>query len=427
VPEAAAGVRIQQVGDTYYAHLDMVVLEFTDLRRSRDAGVYAHVTATTKLDAEDPLAGGEVVGWAPLQLASPTSRKTYLAGCTMPIPPADLMEACRLVDRSWRDSFTPSPLVPRKPSPASWLVPGWMPIRATSIVYCDGDTGKSIFALYFAVSALAGRAFGPWAIAPVHSALYLDFEDEQAAHEERLHGVLGPANLPDPGARLQYMDMRGMVLSDMIGRVRQICARLKTELVIVDSLAAAAGGEVEGAEAAIRTLSTLRSLTGASRLVLGHVNAVGAQQVEGIPRLYGSVYNRNHARATIYLAKEIINDTDSILTAHLDKHNRGPALPPVGFRMGWAGPHSTDVVIVSAEADYSRAAPMVRIIEALRRGKSKVQQLVEATGLKENSLRSYLSRLEKRDIARNRNATTRGPGIEGEWFLVDSKRNSDPR
>lgn len=412
-------MRVERIGDLYFANLDGVVLEFQDIRRGKDGGIHAHVTATVE---------GNVVGWAPLQLGSPTSRKTYLLGCHAAVASADLMEACRQVDHLWRESFTPATLTPRKPRPDSWLVPRWMPLRGTSIVYADGDAGKSYFALAFAASALAGRTFGPWSIAPVQRVLYLDFEDTQETHEERLYGILGPANLPDPGDRLRYMDMQGSVLSDLIDRVRQLCAAERVDLVIVDSLAAASGGEVEGAEAAIRTLSALRSLTMASRIVLGHVNAMGAAQTEGIPRLYGSVYNRNLARALIWLAKEDIGEAgvEKVWTAHLEKHNKGTGQRPTGFRAIFTDdPDATDVLITAAEADYSRASPTLRIIEALRRGAREPQQIADAVGMKANAVRVYLGRLEKRNIVSNRIATVGGRGKEGEWFLVDRNRNSE--
>lgn len=418
-------MRVERIGDDYYVTHEGLLLEFHNIRRGKESsGIHAHVT-TTLNDGT-----GTVVGWAPLQLGSPPSRKTYLGECSAALTPGAFREICRQVDLHWRASFSPTTLVSRKPSPNSWLVPGWIPLGATSVLYADGDTGKSFFALHFAVSALAGRPFGPWAIAPVRRVLFLDFEDDQVTHEERLHGILGPANLPEPGDRLRYLDMGDAVLSDVIDRVRYLCASEQIDLVIIDSLAAAAGGEVEGAEAAIRTLKACRALTGVTRLVLGHVNAVGAAQSEGIPRLYGSVYNRNHARATIYLAKEEIGEAGSekVWTAHLDKHNKGRGQRPVGFKALFSGDlDSTDVLVTSTEADYSRAAPMTRIIDALRRGAHTPTAIAALSGLDVKLVRDYLGRLAKRGIVVNRSTTVGGRGQEGEWYLIDRKHyNEEP-
>ena len=414
----------RKFGDDYYVTLDadtMLVVKFENLRRAKDGGgLVAQVTATR---------AGVEIGWNPLTLASDVSRKTYAKNASGDIDTDDLRRACRLIDRLWREAIPVEDLSPRRPAPGSWFIQDWMPARSTSVLYCDGGTGKSIFALYLAVSAIVGVPFGgptaPWRPAPIYRCLYLDFEDDREGHDERLHGILHASGLKLPSEdRIKYMGLKGYMLSEQIERVRRACDEFNIDLVILDSISLAASTEVEGADAAIRTLGALGSLQAQTRIALGHVNAVGRQQSEGIPSLYGSVFFSNIPRAVIYLARERIGEYESHLTAHLVKHNRGPAKHPVGWKMVFDDtPGSTNVGITSTEPDMTRAPLKLKVIQELRRGKMDTVLLAAACGCTPDTLRPVLAALLKnRVINHEETESPGGRGRKSYWGLVDKNR-----
>lgn len=374
-----------------------------------------------------------LVSWGNVQLASGPSRAVFLKtlredGITVDLPKGRLSRACLLIDKLEREGTEPAPMRPRKPSPDSWLVPGWMPLHGTTILYGPGGTGKSLLGLYFGVCALSGRMCGPWGIAPVGKVLYLDWEEADAVpHEERLHGILGPGGFADLGDRFLYRTMKAP-LSDGIERLRYLVDKHEVDLVIVDSLSAASGGEVEGAEAALRTLTALRSLSRCSVLVIGHVNALGVTQTEGIPKLYGSIFNTNLARATIYLAEENLSEQEKILTAQLPKHNRGGSRRPVGFRLVFSDdPASTDMLVTANDPDLSALPHGEQILAFLKEcplGKETVTAIAAGTGIDVAKVKVNLHRLKKRNKVVSLTVTAGGRGNKGEWGLVDTKRNS---
>src|SRR5262249_49827753 len=114
-------------------------------------------------------------------------------------------------------------------------------------------------------------------------------------------------------------------------RLRQDVARLRVVDVIVDSVVPAAGPEAEGAEAAVRLMSVLRSLgPNVSRLLLGHVPKGEANQ-GGPTYSFGSVFYWNLSRSVWEIRSDDEDREHLRLSLTHKKLNAGPKLPPSGL------------------------------------------------------------------------------------------------
>lgn len=411
-----SGLRWWKYGDDYYVSLDrerLLYLAFRDLRRGRDGGgLIAQVEVTE---------AGQDFNWSLVTLGSDPSRSVYVRGAKGAITTEQMRAACRLIDRLYRVGEPAAPLVAREPTADEWFMPQWIPRRNSTVFYGDGGAHKSRLAMALAVCGLHKRQLPGWPVEPITGGvLYLDWETNRQTHEYRLWRFLRPANLPD-SPRLIYRRMT-MPLGEDIRALRVEVDQRGIELVIVDSFAQASGGESEGwSDMSVRTFDALHTLD-TTNLVISHIPK-GAANGSDIPPPWGSIYNQNIPRSTIFCAK---TDTDDrhvkLVTATHRKSNEGALMDPVGFRFVYDA--DGNWVIQAAEADDSHASPMVKIFNALRRGETTVTGVSVSAGLDAVLVRVYLNRAQSRNLVVNRSVTPGGRGKEGEWYLVDRKRDN---
>lgn len=409
----AETISFKKLGDSYFASLADLVLEFSQLREHSDG-------MTTDVSATDMLSGA--THWARVTLASAVSRNTFIksaseAGITQP-KPGEFARACHMVVQAERKGDPAVELGAAPPAPDNWLVPGWIPRGETTILYGDGGVGKSLFCLAAAHAGLEGQRIGEagvWHVSRVSAVLYLDWESQQADHEARRWGLAKTTGREAPPG-LYYKPMH-RPLTELIGAVRADVARLKIELVIADSLAPASGAEPEGSDAAVRTMNALRSLSPATRLVTAHVSKMAADQTKGNVRPFGSVYVRNLARSTIFCSQEEQDSQDErVVTYTHTKSNNGALQKPTALR--YLFDEAGHVVIQPFEADLSRAGLNSRILNALRAGALETGTLAEELEEPFGTVKKALQRLENRDKVVRITGTSGGRGQKQQWGLA---------
>jgi archaellum biogenesis ATPase FlaH len=416
VPE----IQVQPIGDRYLVTVPDLVLEFAHVRDHTE-GLAAELTIYRVATGDRH--------WGKLSLASPPSRAASVKAAERsgPCPglAAILDEACFQIVQRERLGTPAAPLLAMPPSPDAWLVPGLLPLGETSILYGDGASGKSLLALALALAGCTGFPLGKaerWRVAPLRGALYLDWESRREDHAERLWGLSRIHGAGEPVETIRYRAMtRG--LGEELTAVAQDCAAAPTDLVIVDSLGAAAGAEPESADAAVRTLNALRTLAPATRLVIAHVSKAAAELDKGRPKPYGSVYVSNLARSTVLaLASDQVAADELTVTYHHTKVNRGPRMPARALSFAFDG---GEIDVRAVDPDLTRAGLPERIIAALRDGAESVAVLAKHLGAKEGTLRSTLTRLEKRGNVVRIGESGRGRGQETQWGLAFTKRGNE--
>jgi len=411
--------QVRQFGDVVVALFagTRIVMEFTKFHEHRDA-LSAEITVSTE--------AGEL-HWSRLNLAA-TNGRHQVVKALEEVHPLEgwrgmLDGACQAVARHLRSGEPCVPMVPTPPSEDRWLVPGLIPLHETTIIYADGGSGKSLFGLALLLSGLTQHALGgPWRVAPIRHALYLDWESMRRAHEGRLWGLTRHLEEPPPGRLLHRRLWRPLM--DEIGEIRTTAAKEHTDVVIADSLAPASGVDPEGANASTSTFNALASLEDSTRIVLAHMSHAGMESGHGRP--YGSVFNRNLARSAIEIkADESEDQSELTMTMYHRKMNEGRKQPPSALTFSFAADGAIDVS--RAEPDHSGASLAGQILAALRPGKQTVTALAEQTGRDAAVIRSTLSRMASQG---NRSKVLRferssgGKGQETQWGLRDANRNT---
>lgn len=409
---------LQKIGDSYFVGWGQgIVFEFHHLKDHSD-GLSGELSITQE---------GFLAHWGRLSLASSIARGGAAKSALESKPglPWRTMvdESCHRVVTATRLGAPVSPLEAKPPATDKWLVDGLVPVGDTTIVFGDGGSGKSLFALAFGVCALLGVPLGFWRVGPVQKILYLDWESSRSDHEERLWGLTGPLS-PIPEGSILYRPMVRPAAEEA-SELRALVARHSVDLVICDSLGPACGAEPETAGAATAALNALRSCAPATRLVIAHVSKAEADRTQGHSRPFGSVYVYNLARSVIEAKRgDTTDEREFTLTLTHTKANKGPRRPQTALR--WLFDPEGYITIRKGDPEMARAPIATRILAQLRSGAQTAQDIASELGVDDRAVRARLGELAKAHKVQNLTALPGGKGQKNLWGLLDVTARTEP-
>jgi len=193
-----------------------------------------------------------------------------------------------------------------------------------NLIWADGGTGKSMFALFLSVLVQQGYINSEHGlIVEPGNVLYLDWEtkDKEIATRSRMiHNGLGMDSLH---SNIVYQEMFRDLMSDA-DRIKDLCYKHSIDMIVVDSLGMACGGALEDSGTIINFFNTLGKFD-TTNLVLSHSNRQG--------QMFGSAYAWNASR-NIWEAKKTVGKTGVIdFTLFHRKHNNIPQQPAQTWSM----------------------------------------------------------------------------------------------
>jgi hypothetical protein len=290
--------------------------------------------------------------------------------------------------------LSPSPMI----KSLSWRINPWIYEGQPSVMFAPGGSGKSYLALLASMLIQAGGYFQPTSTTgePRHSSLcgvpgdvlYLDWEADRDALEMRWANLLKghPEYL---GINPPYYRRMERSLGDDLREVQKIVQDIGIKLVIVDSLAPAAGGDPNAPETAITFHKALRALK-VSSLSLAHV----AKDSEGRSRsIFGSAFFTNLARS-VWEVQPVEEDESTIkhVTLYHRKVNDGPKQRPMAFKIDFqhtsGGTHIEPISVDELPTPEVTQTHADRIKAALADRPKTVAELVTATGLSAEIVRA---------------------------------------
>lgn len=269
-----------------------------------------------------------------------------------------------------------------------------MPIDKPTIIFGEGGVGKSLLALVFAMCITLPWQNNPLGLAVSEGSragLYLDYETDNKEIGWRMKCLRVGLGLPD-----FYINYRRctLPLPDELEDIQGIIAETKSKWVIVDSLGAASGGNLNEAETAIRFFAALRSLKTTS-LLIAHTAKESLGRGRGV---FGSVFYFNSARSVWELkqVQEVGEDEISLGLYHR-KSNVSRLHSPLGFKIVF----NEDSYVVGQQ-DLSEVPALqrgqstqVQILGLLRHGSMKVVALKEELDISDNAVRQALAKLKR--------------------------------
>lgn len=313
-----------------------------------------------------------------------------------------LEQACQAAIRDIRRGEPIESLEPNTQSEPAWFVLN--PVlyeKNPTILYGPGDSMKSFFALYCGLLLASGKQGPHLDVAPTPwRVLFLDWEMS-------VNDVRGRVKLLQSGdPRLTTVpDYRRCIrpLADEIAELKKVVSEGEYDVLILDSLAMAAGGqELERADSAIRFNAALRDLHCTS-LIIGHTPKPQADQKER--SLYGSVFFHNLCRVSWEVQRE-----GDVMGLYQRKNNLGRKHDPLGFRLCVS---DTEATITEAdlmdEPELAEGMPLRERIKAalIDTPRQTIKELALKLHAKEPSLRTIMNRDK-----------TRFANVNGQWEVV---------
>lgn len=265
-----------------------------------------------------------------------------------------------------------------------------------------GEKGVSKSTLAYVVGAII---FLPWDDNPLKlepsgratKTLVLDWETDRDTFNFYLARL--KRGLGIPAFALSYRHCT-LPLSEDVEAIQQEIEKTKAELLIIDSLAAAAGGEegeLKGSQSALRFNAALRKLKTTS-LIIAQTSKAQAQDKGRKKTIYGSTIFTYYARNIFELCHA---EDEGTQTKHLALFHRecnlARKVPPMGFRVDFNDDRSISIerepVSISefSEKMYAQA----RILDALKSGQMEVVELAKLLDLTENNCNVACTRLLK--------------------------------
>ena len=186
--------------------------------------------------------------------------------------------------------------IPYDTSSELLLVDPFLPVDSPTILFGDGDSGKSWFAYAMALCTSLGEPF-MGNRTPQTTTLVIDWEGNRTTFRRRIRRLAEGLGLPDvPPEALFYWDARGVPLAEQTTVLAAFIQRMGIGLVVIDSIGPACGGEPERADVAISYFRALARLGKVTTLSIGHVTKGGETR-----KPFGSTYWHNEARRTWYM------------------------------------------------------------------------------------------------------------------------------
>ena len=223
--------------------------------------------------------------------------------------------------------------------------------------------------------------------------LVLDWETDEKIFKWYLSKMKRGMGIPT--VPIQYRKC-SLPLIDELEEIEQYIDKVKADVLIIDSLAAAAsGGRGElNSQSASSFNMALRKLNRTS-LIIGQTS----KDAEGNKTILGSTLFGYYARNIFELCRNEDADSDSVHLAMFHREcNLGRKHKPMGFCMDFNDANRSLKITresVTVSEFVSKVTDTNAVADAVKGGLKTVKDIADITGLKEANIRTYCARLEK--------------------------------
>lgn len=227
--------------------------------------------------------------------------------------------------------------------------------------------------------------------------LYLDWESDFSTIQWQLHRLQKGMGWPPVG--LSYRKCN-LPLAQDVEQIRNHIEQVKANLIIIDSMGLASGGELNSSESPIALYTAIRQLNITS-LLLGHTNKNKEEKSKSI---YGNQYFTAQARNAWEVRKVTEDDEDNISLAlyHTKPPPFGKKRKPMGFHIHFDDQENTARITSqdpkSVPEFVERMGNNTRILNILKDGALEPKEMAEILSINPASVRTSLKRLTAKNL-----------------------------
>lgn len=199
-----------------------------------------------------------------------------------------------------RDDVPASELVALKGEDQRLFYP-FLTDKSANLFFGDGSSTKTFITLRLGISLITGHPFLGYKPSRKCNVLFLDYEDQGGKFRNRLDMIsngMTESVLNEDLDRFIYQKAKGTPLSELVNNLKEVIARRKIDLIIIDSAAYACASEIEKADGVIRFFNALDNLQVTS-LIIAHVtkgNSESEDALKGSKHAIGSIFFHNGPR-----------------------------------------------------------------------------------------------------------------------------------
>lgn len=311
-----------------------------------------------------------------------------------------LEDLCRYVIRRELRTERANILALREPTEPDYLVYPLVLDRLPTLWYGPGAAGKTMAGLYIALIVQNGLSFRGKRVKQTN-VLYCDWEVDRVEAERRISYLArGLAKERRCEIALPYYRRCVLSIADEASEIAMDLAEHKIGLLIVDSAAAACGGNIQADETAINYFAALRKIcaeTSAASITLTHVTKAERRDAKQKRLPLGSVMFENQPRMTWEIRTSELEGEDRLLNFFCRKSNQKTP-EPFGLRFCFGDDLIQVIEAMPEEPSSEEQLARDYIIEELAKGPMTLRELAQATETPINSLKVILYRLKKRGI-----------------------------
>jgi len=279
--------------------------------------------------------------------------------------------------------------------PPRYLLDPILPLGQPTIIFGEPGVGKSGLSLVFFLCLILPWHDNPLGIVvPERStkALLVDYESEDNIVLWRLKCLQEGMDLPP--VTLNYKRC-SLPICDEMEQIQKAIIDTQSEVVIIDSLGQAAGGDLKDPTIANSFFTALRKFKVTS-LTIAQTQKDPEKKIKTI---YGSGMFTYYTRSVWELAKyQNVGEDELDIVLYHRKANESKLQPPMGFHFYYN--ENKTVVTPRKPTDIPEASESLptklRIIDELRRGSQDIADLSENLDISKNIISKNLSEMKRK-------------------------------
>lgn len=269
----------------------------------------------------------------------------------------------------------------------------------STMLFGDGSTGKTYFALLMVATSHLGRTFFGHQTQKIKT-LFLDYEDTYNGFVNRMHYIANGmgVSITDIQDSIQYYKPEGS-LRDESEIIAKMVEDGRYDLIIIDAGADATGGSPMDEKAVLDMFNALNRID-CTKLIIHHE----PKKTEGLDAdksYYGTTYWRNRVRLSWRLSTESQESpTKKVVKAAMTKANNMAKIEPFMYTMEFL--NDSRSVVVTEESDW-KPSDNQKVLNVLMDGEATESTIIDGAGLTRTSAQRVINDLmEQGKIERKR-------------------------